>query len=268
MSIALASLNNSPNLDKEIESCIIRKRGIMDVFNITMKRRPLGFKLTSGIGKTAAYVTETETQWNASLPVNSKLLKVSRRHVEMLQSDKIIDQIVNADLPFIMTFCRPEGLHEDEFPDPHAEILKLDKEKVSSIITRERDTNRLFMIILRTRPSGFFLTPGIGGSAAYVTKKAVRWDNIPLNSKLLKVNDRDVEKFLIHDILDLINNAPLPVNLTFCEPEGLYKDEFADPDAPPPPDNIFQVEKETSSDDENECKWWYCFLVPCVFCKC
>jgi len=262
MSIPLAGLNNSPNRDKDIESCIIRKRGIMDVFNITIKRRPLGFKLISGISNTAAYVTETETKWKASLPVNSKLLKVNRCHVEMFHSGKIRDQIANADLPFMMTFCRPEGLHEDEFPDFGVEIVELDKEKETSI-TRERDPKHFFMIIVRTRPFGFVLAPAIGGSEAYVTEKAVRWANLPVNSKLLKVNDQDVEKYLIDDIQDLINNAVLPLNLTFCEPEGLYMDEFADPNAPPPPHDIFRIEKHTDDSKNIDWTWYYVFCVCC-----
>jgi len=258
MSIALANINNSPNHG------IIRKRGIMDVFNITVSKRPLGFTLSSGIRNTEAYVTGVETKWIARLPVNSKLLKVNRCHVETLHCDKITEQIVNADLPFIMSFCRPEGLHKDEFPDPSAKIVEQDNEKESST-TRKRDPKHLFMIILRALPTGFVLTPAIGGSGAYVTKKAVRWENIPLNSKLLKVNDRDVEKFLIDDIQDIIDNSALPFNLTFCEPEGLDKEEFADPNAPPPPADIFRVGKETSSSNDNECKWYYC---PLVFCFC
>jgi len=262
MSIVLANLSASG--DEQTESCIEYNRNPMDVFNITLKRRPLGFTLSSGTGKTAAYVIKTDAKWRSSLPVNSKVLKINERHVEMFQFNSITDKIVKADLPLTLTFCHPEGLRGDEFPAHVIGSAVTDKE-IESVITRERDPKHMFMIILRQRPFGFVLTPAIGGTQAYVTKKAIRWANLPLNSKLLKVNERVVEMLPINDINSLVDNTVLPLNLTFCEPDGLQKDEFADPDIPPPPGNIFQVQKQSSS-PQGDCKWYRCLLLLCLFC--
>merc|ERR1719192_2274918 len=99
----------------------------------------------------------------------------------------------------------------------------------------ERDAKHLFTIKFKKKPLGVILTSQPDGKGAYVTKvdkkanKAVKKNKLPLKSKLLKVNDSDVELQYIDDITELIVESlkKLPMTLTFCHPEGLNKDEFA-----------------------------------------
>jgi len=111
---------------EEEASCVMRERDPKHVFKIKLKKRPLGITLTSASDCTAAYVTETSARLTY-LPVNSKLLKVNGWHVEMWKIDDITDLIVNAGLPFTLTFCHPEGLYEDEFADPAPMVNTLEE---------------------------------------------------------------------------------------------------------------------------------------------
>lgn len=209
----MADQNNSPKYEDKSESYITGKRNPMNVFEISVKERPLGFTLTSHNVGTSAYVSKTHAKWRACLPVNCKLLKVNECDVEMLPIEKICDQIRNVDLPFTLTFCHPDGLYKDELPD------------AATVEERERDPKCLFMITLTTRPCGFVLTSGDDGTGVYVTESD--YAALPRNSKLLKSSERKVELFNLNDIQDIINNAELPLTLTFCHPEGLYDDEKA-----------------------------------------
>jgi len=101
----------------------------------------------------------------------------------------------------------------------------------------ERDPKYIFDIKLKKQPLGIVLTSSKNGKCAYVTKvykkknKAVRKGKLPQNSKLLKVNDANIEMDDINTITELILKEvkQLPLTLTFCHPDGLCDDEIADP---------------------------------------
>jgi len=98
-----------------------------------------------------------------------------------------------------------------------------------------RDPQHVFVIMFTELPFGMILTSQIDGTCAYVTatdeekNKAVK--KLPINSKLLQVNDQDVEMEEIPIITRLIikNAKTLPLRLTFCHPSGLLGSEFPDP---------------------------------------
>jgi len=100
----------------------------------------------------------------------------------------------------------------------------------------KRNPDHIFTITLKTRPFGVILTSNVDGICAYVTStnpesnSAV--ETLPLKSKLLKVNDTEVELDDFASITSLIieKSKELPLVLTFCHPDGLAAGEEADPD--------------------------------------
>jgi len=101
---------------------------------------------------------------------------------------------------------------------------------------RVRDEKHIFKITFTKIPLGVVCTSSIYGISTYVTETdgkndEVTDENLPKGSKLLKINDVDVE-FLSLDqttglLIKLMNN--LPIIMTFCHPDGLDKDELQDP---------------------------------------
>jgi len=96
------------------------------VFSIIFKKKPLGIVLTSAIDGTSAYVTEVDGKKNKAvknykLPLNSKLLKLNGKDVELDQIDDITEAIVESmkSMPLELTFCHPDGVNDNEFPDPN-----------------------------------------------------------------------------------------------------------------------------------------------------
>lgn len=99
-----------------------------------------------------------------------------------------------------------------------------------------RDPKYIFQIHFKTKPLGIMLTSDQYGSGAFVTQveprknKALKKNKLPINSKLLKLRDTEVEMQSIETIKDLIikNMEKLPLDLTFCHPDGLREDEIPD----------------------------------------
>jgi len=100
----------------------------------------------------------------------------------------------------------------------------------------ERDPKFIFSIKFGTKPLGIDITSSEYGTCAYVTdvdgkkNKAIENKKLPLNSKVIKVNDKTVENYKFQDILDLIHDGleTLPLVLTFCDPDGLEEEERPD----------------------------------------
>jgi len=107
------------------------------------------------------------------------------------------------------------------------------KKEASSDLPLERDPKYVFTIIFNKSPLGIILTSNNNGICAYVTgvdaeKNEALMDNkLPLNSKLLKLNDSHVELDNIDTILEKIMAKKMPIELTFCHPDGLNDDEAA-----------------------------------------
>jgi len=101
----------------------------------------------------------------------------------------------------------------------------------------ERDPKHVFTIKFKNKPLGIVLTSDAGGRSAYVTQvngkknKAVKKNRLPLKSKLLKLNGKDVELDQIDDITAVIVESMknFPLELTFCHPDGLNENEVPDP---------------------------------------
>jgi len=100
-----------------------------------------------------------------------------------------------------------------------------------------RDVKHIFDITFEKTPLGIVLTSSLDGSCAYVTNineqknEALNNGKLPKNSKLLRVNDEDVEFEKIYTILNVVTRdvKTLPLKLTFCHPDGLGDDEIPDP---------------------------------------
>jgi len=132
-----------------------------------------------------------------------------------------------------------EGEDGENTTDPEEFVVQstAEPEKEVPVVTRQRDPKHIFTLTLKKRPLGIVLTSDPDGYAAYVTStngnknKVVGGDNLPVNSKLLKVNSIHVEDEAIICITDTIrdNLRRLPLDLTFCHPEGLDEDERPDP---------------------------------------
>jgi len=101
----------------------------------------------------------------------------------------------------------------------------------------ERDPQHIFTIKFKKKPLGIALTSSIKGYCAYVSdvngkkNRAVKKNKLPLKSKLLKVNGKDIEMNKLDDITKEIVEGlkKLPMELTFCHPDGLGEEETADP---------------------------------------
>lgn len=112
------------------------------------------------------------------------------------------------------------------------EPVLLENEVVKS---PDRDPKHVFVINFTKLPLGIIITSQINGTCAYVTttdeEKNEAVKKLPLNSKLLQVNDQDVEMEKIKTITRLIIKyaKTLPLRLTFCHPSGLLSSEFPDP---------------------------------------
>lgn len=124
-----------------------------------------------------------------------------------------------------------------KFAEPPPEPVGVPEPQDEPEIKRKRDPKHVFEIKFKKRPLGVVLTSARNGKSAYVTQtapwknKAVKKKKLPHKSKLLKVNDLDVENDKIDKITQLIlqdmRNPPLV--LTFCHPKGLDPDEIPDP---------------------------------------
>jgi len=105
------------------------KRLPKHIFSITFTDIPLGFMLSSNFQRSSAYVikvdgTKNEAVQDNKLPLNSKLLRCNGVDIESANIDDIEKTLVLGieNLPLILTFCHPDGLHEDEHPDSNAEM--------------------------------------------------------------------------------------------------------------------------------------------------
>jgi len=111
------------------------------------------------------------------------------------------------------------------------------KKEVRFLTPIERDLKYVFSIKFKTKPLGMIVTASEDGTCAYVThvdgkiNKAVDNNKLPLNSKLLKVNDKEVELDSFEAITSLTIDClwTLPLVLTFCHPDGLTVKERPDP---------------------------------------
>jgi len=99
------------------------------IFDIELKKLPLGIVITSAKDGTSAYVTKVHKKKNKSLrkgklPLNSKLLKVNGTNIEKDGINKIIDSILKEvkHLPLTLTFCHPDGLRDYEIADPNPKV--------------------------------------------------------------------------------------------------------------------------------------------------
>jgi len=100
-----------------------------------------------------------------------------------------------------------------------------------------RNSKHIFEIVFEKKPIGVSLTSARDGRCAYVTQangtknKAVKSNRLPVKSKLLLVNRRNVEMATIDKTTRLILESmdDMPLKLTFCHPDGLGSDEIADP---------------------------------------
>jgi len=102
---------------------------------------------------------------------------------------------------------------------------------------RVRDQKHIFEITFSRIPLGVIFTSSNDGRSTYVTgtdgnNDEVTDKNLPKNSKLLKVNDVDVELQTLEETTELLNKLmkELPITMTFCHPDGLEEDERQDPD--------------------------------------
>lgn len=113
------------------------------------------------------------------------------------------------------------------------------KSETKSLTPMERDPKWVFSIKFEKEPLGIILTSTDEGTCAYVTEinvsknEALKNNKLPLKSKLLKLDDRDVEFDQFDDITDSVIEATFPIVLTFCHPKGLNKHEC--------PDHIFKT---------------------------
>jgi len=102
---------------------------------------------------------------------------------------------------------------------------------------RVRDQKHIFEITFSRIPLGVIFTSSTDGTCTYVTgtdgnNDEVSDKNLPTNSKVLKVNDVDVELQTLEDTTELLKllMKELPITITFCLPDGLDEDERQDPD--------------------------------------
>jgi len=109
---------------KESDSCIFGNRHKKHIFPITFTSKRLGITISSGTSCHSAYVTKVDGSRNIAgeeMPLNSKLLKCNGVDVEFDNIDDIEKAILagKKNLPLTLTFCHPDGLLEEEYPDPN-----------------------------------------------------------------------------------------------------------------------------------------------------
>merc|ERR1719245_1552163 len=133
----------------------------------------------------------------------------------------------------------PEGAGAPTTQQPPPEEYIANEEPEPEFVPREprqRDPKHIFTVKFKKRPLGVILTSAPDGTCAYVTKtypkknKAVKPKKLPIGSKLLSVNGDACEEDKIDDITDRIMPLDPPIELTFCHPDGLEKDEYPDPE--------------------------------------
>lgn len=85
------------------------------IYDVTFTQLPLGVVLTSDRHGRCAYVTGLSGPKN-----NSKLIEINGVCVELATIKTITEFIVKEAryLPITLTFCHPDGLKDDECPDP------------------------------------------------------------------------------------------------------------------------------------------------------
>jgi len=98
----------------------------------------------------------------------------------------------------------------------------------------ERNPKYLIHLTFWKKPLGVVLTSDIEGNCAYVTEVDEEVNNearseLPVSSKLVRVNGKNVESVTMDDIKEMIFESleTFPLSLTFCHPDGLGIDERA-----------------------------------------
>jgi hypothetical protein len=112
--------------------------------------------------------------------------------------------------------------------------LKGQPSEESSTKERKRDERYIFDITFNTRPLGIVVKSSSNGTCAYVTDRNVEEnravENLPIKSKVLRVNGVDVEMLHINEITAIVSNeSKMPLKISFCHPDGLSKSEASDP---------------------------------------
>jgi len=138
------------------------------------------------------------------------------------------------------------GVTGSEGKDPHRITTKEEKDRKPECSdensqeprkTRVRDPKHVFDITFTKSPLGVKFTSSRSGKCVYVTEtdgkvnQAVNDSKLPKDSKLLKINNIDVESQAINDTVILIRKEiqNLPMTMTFCHPDGLEEHERQDP---------------------------------------
>jgi len=140
--------------------------------------------------------------------------------VEEGEQSPEVDSLIS-DEQLAETYDEPEEVKEEDPP-----LLK----------SVQRDPKDIFAITFTTTPLGVVLTSAKNGSCAYVTEvygeknNAVKNNKLPIGSKVLKVNQTDLELKHIDDITETIieGSKTLPMIMVFCHPNGLNDDEIPD----------------------------------------
>jgi len=132
---------------------------------------------------------------------------------------------------------------EFAFPGYEARVSGIIAEESGGFQTSkiDRDKDDLIVLSFNRRPLGLVFTSAEDGTQAYVTRTAPNQNPMVKNprlsfSKLLRINDEDVEEETIDKITNKILCALTlpPLKLTFCAASGLQSHEV--PDTAPKPE--------------------------------
>lgn len=100
----------------------------------------------------------------------------------------------------------------------------------------EREEKHILDVIFKQPQLGIVVNSGSDGICAYVTdadkekNPMLKEVDLPKNSKLLRVNGKDVEFWTLQKMVDLImkEKENPPLEITFCHPDGLGENEVPD----------------------------------------
>jgi len=151
------------------------------------------------------------------------------------------DEPVPVEMEDVMTSGSPikdmKGSEEAGNPDGKIEAGEPEmKVEATPSMPIKRDPKHIISIVFKTQPLGINFTSSVDGTSAYVTKvveesnEAIKDSKLPLDSKVLTINGTDVELSEFDDIIKLLVNGlnTLPLELTFCHPDGLDQNEVPD----------------------------------------
>jgi len=202
-----------------------------DAYEVTFKKKPLGIRIQSNKKQINAYIVsyENDAAKESGAKLGSKILAVNGTKVDGWKTVDIEQKILELNCPLEITFLSREGMSGEEL----SQVEGLDGDRLpEKWVPDEKDEKAEsdYKVTFNKRPFGTVVFSGKGGRSAYIVSfeadSVAPGLGVKAGSKIVAVDDLDVETWTAQHIQNEIMGKKLPLTLTLRGPEGLTADEY------------------------------------------